>query len=55
MKPAAENGNLDLIFDKKKIKFDIISNVNAKATCEPDEIKNLLIEQIYSTVRWREV
>ena len=55
MKPAA-----DIMRDKinntkfEKIKFDIISNVNAKATCEPDEIKKLLIEQIYSTVRWRE-
>ncbi len=55
MKPAA-----DIMRDKinntkfEKIKFDIISNVNAKATCEPDQIKKLLIEQIYSTVRWRE-
>ena len=25
-----------------------------KQTCEPEKLKNLLIEQIYSTVRWRE-
>jgi [acyl-carrier-protein] S-malonyltransferase len=55
MKPAADVMR-DKINNTKfgKIKFDIISNVNAKATCEPDEIKKLLIEQIYSTVRWRE-
>ena len=55
MKPAA-----DIMRDKinktkfEKIKFKIVSNVNAKATCEPEEIKKLLIKQIYSTVRWRE-
>ena len=34
--------------------FDIISNVTAKAENNPSTIKRLLIDQIYSTVRWRE-
>tara|TARA_B100001123_G_C15130369_1_gene955061 strand:- start:207 stop:1130 length:924 start_codon:yes stop_codon:yes gene_type:complete len=33
----------------------IISNVSAKETNNPDEIKNLLIEQIEKPVRWREI
>ena len=32
----------------------IISNVTAKPTNDPEEIKNLLIEQIEKPVRWRE-
>ena len=32
----------------------IISNVNAKPENDPDKIKELLIKQIYSTVKWRE-
>ena len=39
-------------FEKPKVK--IISNVNAKPVEDPITIKKLLIEQIYSTVRWRE-
>ncbi len=35
-------------------KFEIISNVTANAEKDVDRIKNLLIEQIYSAVRWRE-
>ncbi len=38
----------------KKPLIDIVSNVTAKAENNPDNIKKLLIEQIYSTVRWRE-
>ena len=33
----------------------IISNVTAKSTNDPIEIKKLLIEQIESPVRWREI
>ena len=38
----------------KEPDFDIISNVTAKAENNPSTIKRLLIDQIYSTVRWRE-
>ena len=43
----------------KNIKFnnpdlEIISNVNARPENDPSKIKELLIEQIYSTVKWRE-
>jgi [acyl-carrier-protein] S-malonyltransferase len=37
-----------------KPKVDIINNVNASIEDNPDNIKKLLIEQIYSKVRWRE-
>ena len=55
MKPAAE-------FMKEKINkidfknplFPIISNVTAKPEIKGDNIKKLLIDQIFSTVRWRE-
>lgn len=32
----------------------VIANVTASAVTEPDEIRNLLIEQVTSRVRWRE-
>ena len=32
----------------------IVNNVQAKVEIEPDKIKKLLINQIFSTVRWRE-
>ena len=55
MKPAANIMKDNINRTKfEKIKFKIVSNVNAKAISEPEEIKKLLIEQIYSTVRWRE-
>ena len=43
----------------KQIEFnspsiDIISNVTAEPVKQPEEIKNLLIKQIFSKVRWRE-
>ena len=44
--------NKKTLFDKPKVK--IINNVNAKETDNPDEIKKLLVDQIYSTVKWRE-
>ena len=34
--------------------FDIVSNVTSKPENNPENIKKLLIEQICSTVRWRE-
>ena len=34
--------------------FDIVSNVTSKPENNPVNIKKLLIEQICSTVRWRE-
>ena len=55
MKPAAE-----VMRDKiNKIKFnkpelEIISNVTANSTQDTLDIKKLLIDQIFSTVRWRE-
>ena len=55
MKPAAERMTEKI----KKTKFvkpnhDIINNVTAEEISDPEKIKALLIEQIYSTVRWRE-
>ena len=38
----------------KKPKFDIVNNVTAKPENNSDKIKKLLIEQIFSTVKWRE-
>ena len=55
MKPAA-----DYMIDKinkiyfKKPKFEIISNVTADPISDPVKIKNFLIKQIYSSVKWRE-
>ncbi len=40
--------------DFKKPIFDIVCNVTAKAENNPEDIKRLLVEQICSTVRWRE-
>ena len=38
----------------KKPNYDIISNVTSKPENNPEEIKKLLVQQICSTVRWRE-
>ena len=38
----------------KKPSHRIITNVTAQEVKEPEEIKKLLIDQICSTVRWRE-
>ncbi|MDC0449859.1 ACP S-malonyltransferase [Pelagibacteraceae bacterium] len=38
----------------KKPDFEIVSNVNALPTINPDDIKKFLFQQIYSKVRWRE-
>tara|TARA_B110000046_G_C12748315_1_gene295631 strand:- start:281 stop:601 length:321 start_codon:yes stop_codon:yes gene_type:complete len=34
--------------------YEIISNVTAQPTINTEDIKKLLIQQIYSKVRWRE-
>ena len=33
----------------------IVSNVTAEAITQADEVKQLLIQQIYKRVRWREI
>ena len=38
----------------EKPKYDIVCNVTSKPENSPTTIKDLLVEQIYSTVRWRE-
>ena len=55
MKPAAklmEKKIHNTLFKDPKIK--IINNVNAKETSEANEIKKLLVNQIFSTVKWRQ-
>ena len=55
MKPAAEimkNKINNIKF--KNPSFEIINNVTAKGEKDPNTIKKLLIDQIFSTVRWRE-
>ena len=55
MKPAAEKMKdkiKNINFNKPSI--DIINNVTAKSEKDAEIIKKLLIEQIYSTVKWRE-
>ena len=55
MKPAAEKMK-DKIksIDFKIPDFEIICNVTSKAEKDPNKIKDLLVDQIFSTVRWRE-
>ncbi len=55
MKPAAEKmkEKINLVEFKKPL-YDIITNVTSKPENDPINIKKLLIEQICSTVRWRE-
>ena len=54
MKPAA-----DYMKDKiekiefKKPKFKIINNVTAEPLEDPENIKKLLVKQIYSSVKWK--
>ncbi len=55
MKPAAKVMEEKIIgVNFKRPTFNIISNVTAKNEAEPERIKKLLVEQIYSPVRWRE-
>ena len=55
MKPAAVKmkKKIDNV-NFKKPDYEIISNVTAFQTSNPEDIKNLLFQQIYSRVRWRE-
>ena len=55
MRPAAEIMS-DKIYktDFKKPFVKIYSNVNAQPEDKPENIKKLLIDQIFSTVKWRE-
>ena len=55
MIPAAEKmrKKIETVTFNKPIK-NIVSNVTAQSESDPKKIKNLLVEQIYSTVRWRE-
>ena len=55
MRPAA-NKMKDKIYsiNFKKPIFDIVCNVTSKPVNNPEDIKKLLVEQICSTVRWRE-
>ena len=55
MKPAAINMSKKINETTfKKPNFQIINNVNANSEQKPEKIKKLLIDQIFSTVRWRE-
>ena len=53
-KATSEMSDKIINTDFKKPKNAIISNVTATETSEVEEIKNLLIKQIESPVRWRE-
>ncbi len=55
MKPAAEimREKIEKINFKKPL-FKIVNNVNASPDNNPENLKKLLIEQIFSTVKWRE-
>jgi len=55
MNSATEIMKNEIINTEFKIpKNEIISNVTAKQTKDPDEIKDLLVKQIEKPVRWRE-
>jgi [acyl-carrier-protein] S-malonyltransferase len=55
MKPAADSMKQKIQDTKFKIpSFEIINNVTAKAEKDKNILKDLLIEQIFSTVKWRE-
>ena len=55
MKPAAETMKEKInITEFRNPKFKIVNNVTAKPENDSNIIKKLLIDQIFSTVRWRE-
>jgi [acyl-carrier-protein] S-malonyltransferase len=55
MKPAADSMRDKINNTKfKKPSVEIINNVTANTENDPDIIKTLLIDQIFSTVKWRE-
>ena len=37
----------------KKPKYKIVNNVNASAVDDPQQIKDLLVKQIFSSVKWK--
>ena len=55
MSPAASKmkEKINLVNFKKPI-FDVVCNVTSKPENNPEDIKKLLVDQICSTVRWRE-
>ena len=56
MKPAAEEiKELIMSLSMKNPLIPIVSNVTAEAVTQADEVKQLLIQQIYKRVRWREI
>ena len=55
MRPAAESMSSKInSVNFKSPSFKIVNNVTANIEIDPDKIKKLLIEQIFSTVKWRE-
>ena len=55
MKPAAKSMEEKINNTKfNKPDFEILNNVTASPETDPKKIKKLLIDQIFSTVRWRE-
>ena len=56
MKPAAEEiKDLIMNLSMRNPLIPIVSNVTAEAVTQSEEIKQLLIQQIYKRVRWREI
>ena len=55
MQPAAKTMNEKIINTKfEKPIYKIVNNVTAKSESDIETIKKLLVDQIFSTVRWRE-
>ncbi len=55
MKPAAKKMEKKINSTTfKNPKINLIANVTAQEISDPDQIKNLLVQQIVSKVRWRE-
>ena len=55
MKPAAESMREKITNTKfKNPLFEIVNNVTGRPESDSNTIKNLLIDQIFSTVKWRE-
>ena len=56
MRSATEKMRIEITKTEfKKPEINIISNVTAQKTNDPNDIKKLLIEQIEKPVRWREI
>ena len=55
MKPAAESMKEKINNTEfKNPLFEVVNNVTAIGEVDPQNIKNLLVKQIFSTVKWRE-